>query len=42
MPSPDRPRTLSGFAEKFLGAKPAKKPVRYADVKEQAKRRKSA
>jgi len=38
MPSPERPRSLSGFAEKFLGAKP-KKP-RFADAKEQARKRK--
>lgn len=39
MPSPDRPRSLSAFAEKYLGAK-EKKPARYADAKAQARKRK--
>lgn len=38
MPSPDRARSLSAFAEKFLGAK-AKKP-RFVDAKEQARKQK--
>jgi hypothetical protein len=41
MPSPDRPRSLSAFAEKHLGLKPPK-PARFKDVKQQLKKRKTA